>query len=316
MSSKPRVSRPRRSRRKVKDRKAGRPGRAIVSFFLLLVLLLFSLGAAGYVIFFRTTLAHGAGTLSQGRDIAFEEPYPSLPELPSDIPVVKDSSLPLVAIIIDDMGYHRKIGRELLALPLNLTFSFLAAAPFTGELEESAFETGRVVMLHQPMEPKSNEWDPGPGAMLLGQSPTEQALLLEQNLRAVPHAVGVNNHMGSAYTEDREAMDSLMVRLRSRGLFFVDSFTTAGSQGLAAARRAGVPTARRQIFLDNVQSQDKVCEQIQKLVDNAEAKGWALGIGHPNQATLAALSSCQTPLLQRVRLVSAQELVITLKDRD
>jgi uncharacterized protein len=312
MSRKIRKKRTTASRRKRKKRKTSLLKVRIFSFFILLGLLLFSMGAAGYVIFFRTTIAHGATVAKNGADIAFEEPYTTIPELPSDIPPVRDSSLPMVAIIIDDMGYHKEIGHELLALPINLTFSFLAAAPFTTELEEMAFLAGRVVLLHQPMEPKSKDWDPGPGALLVGQSKDEQKALFYQNLQAVPHAVGVNNHMGSFYTEDRATMDELMQLIRAQGLFFVDSFTTAASQGLAAAHAAGVPTARRHIFLDNVHSQDKVCKQLQKLVTSAEGNGWAIGIGHPNAATLAALTHCRGKLLKRVRLVSAQELLIKL----
>ena len=286
----------------------------ICSVLILLGLLLFSMGAAGYVIFFKTTIAYGAVEKDVKTDIVFEEPYIVPPELPSDIPPVRDSSLPMVAIIIDDMGYHKEIGDELLALPMNLTFSFLAAAPFTAELEEAAFQSGRVIMVHQPMEPKSKEWDPGPGAMLVGQSEEEQERLFLLNLQAVPHAVGINNHMGSLYTEDRAAMNSLMQLVRNQGLFFVDSFTTADSQGLAAASAAGVPTARRHVFLDNVHSQDKVCKQLQKLVETAEKNGWAIGIGHPNEATLSALMNCRSNLLQRVRLVSAQELLVKLNN--
>jgi len=284
----------------------------LFSFLILFGLLLFSMGAAGYVIFFKTTIANGATLQENISEIVFEEPYSNIPELPVDIPPAKDSSLPMVAIIIDDMGYHKKIGNELLALPMNLTFSFLAAAPYTAELEEKAYQAGRCIFLHLPMEPKSKKWDAGPGALLAGQSKEEQAQLFQQNIQAIPHAVGVNNHMGSLYTENREVMDDLMVLLDKRQLLFVDSFTTAASKGLLAAKAAGIRTARRHIFLDNVHSQDKVCAQLKQLVIYAEDKGWAIGIGHPNSATLAALTNCRGRLLDRVQLVSAQELLMKL----
>lgn len=303
-------------RRKKKNKKVSTIPVRLFSFFVLLGLLLFSMGAAGYVIFFRTAIAHGASYEKQDAYPVFEEPYTDIPELPPDIPPVHDSSLPLVAIIIDDMGYHKEIGNKLLALPMNVTFSFLAAAPHTAELEEKAFQAGRVILLHQPMEPKGKEWDPGPGALLLSQSKEEQRRLFYENIQAVPHAVGVNNHMGSLYTENRAAMDDLMQLIREEGLFFVDSFTTAKSQGGAAATAAGVLTARRHIFLDNVHSQDKVCEQLQKLVKSAEENGWAIGIGHPNEATLAALTNCHEELLANTRLVSVQELLVELSKKN
>ena len=312
MSKKIRKKRKPAVRRRKKSKSKSSFSMRIFSFFILLGLLLFSMGAAGYVIFFRTAIAHGATPKENSHVIAFEEPYTAIPELPSDIPPDVDSSLPMIAIIVDDMGYHMDIGTQLLELPLDLTFSFLAAAPFTAELEKIAFQAGKVILLHQPMEPKSEKWDPGPGAFLLGQSKDEQKLLFQHNLAGVPHAVGVNNHMGSLYTENRAAMDNLMELLRAQDLFFVDSFTTALSQGLVAAQAAGVPTARRHIFLDNVHSQDKVCNQLQELVKRAEKDGWAIGIGHPNKATLAALTNCQENLLKRVRLVSVQKILAEL----
>lgn len=306
----------RKKRAPTRRRKKGNSGKLftarLFSFLILFGLLLFSMGAAGYVIFFRTTVAHGASSVYNWADIVFEEPYPVIPELPADLQPDGDSSLPMVAIIIDDMGYHEKIGSQLLALPINLTFSFLPSAPFTPQLEERAFQTGRVVLLHLPMEPKSKEWDPGQGALLAGQDRNQQKVLFYQNLQGVPHAVGLNNHMGSLYTENRAVMTDLMELVHEQGLFYVDSFTTAASQGLAAARAAHVPAARRHIFLDNVHSQDKVCKQLEKLVLSAEKEGWAIGIGHPNQATLSALTTCRGKLLERVRLVSAQELVMKL----
>ncbi len=284
----------------------------LLSFLFLLGMLLFSMGVAGYVIFFQTTVAQGATGEEGTANFVFEEPYANIPELPADIPPVKDSSLPKVAIIIDDMGFNNEIGTQLLELHMNLTFSFLPSAPFTAELEEKAYQAGRCIFLHLPMEPKGKEWDPGPGALLLGQSKVEQKKLFEQNLMAVPHAVGVNNHMGSLYTENREAMENLMKLIGEQGLYFIDSFTSSASKGLLAARAAGIPSARRHIFLDNVHSRDKVCGQLQQLVLHAEKNGWAVGIGHPNEATLEALINCRGKLLDRVQLISAQELIISL----
>ncbi len=312
------VRKTRRKKRAAPRRKKKNDSRMFLarlfSFLLLLGLLLFSMGAAGYVIFFRTAVAHGMSDVTGLSEISFEEPYSNIPEKPADIPEPDDSSLPMVAIIIDDMGYHKVIGHDLLNLHLNLTFSFLAAAPHCQELEEVAFQKGRVVMLHLPMQPKGKSWDPGPGALLLGQDAAEQERLFYKNLRGVPHAVGVNNHMGSLYTENREAMDGVMTLVRKEGLFFIDSFTTAKSEGLAAARSAGIRTARRNVFLDNIHSADKVCQQLEQLVQQAEKHGWAIGIGHPNEATLSALTDCKGKSLDRVRLVSAQELLLKIEE--
>ena len=249
--------------------------------------------------------------------IVFEEPnLPEPRETAAEKTPATDSAdigaqdgRPRIAVIIDDMGYHQQIGRRLLALDLNLTFSFLPKAPYTKKQEEQAWEQGHDVLLHLPMQAHNSAYDPGPGALYLQYSPQRIQALVAKDLKTVPHAIGSNNHMGSRFTENREAMHEVLAVLKKRGLFFVDSYTTAASTGLDEARRMGVPTARRHVFLDNVQDEKKICRQIDRLVALAMKKGWAIGIGHPHQATLDALTDCGQRMQTRARIVGVHALV-------
>jgi polysaccharide deacetylase 2 family uncharacterized protein YibQ len=249
--------------------------------------------------------------------IIFEEPNPPQPEevetksseAKKIVSAPEADDRPRVAIIIDDMGYHRKIGDKMMVLDLNLSFSFLPNAPFTDQQEDKAYQMGRDVMLHLPMEASDAKWDPGPGALYLSASPEEMISTLKNNLAAVPHAIGANNHMGSRFTQNRQAMHSVLGELKNQGLFFVDSFTTAQSTGMDEARKMGIKTGRRHIFLDNVQNSKKVCVQLDKLVTLAEKQSQAIGIGHPYQATLDALRNCGEQLLNTVQVVPVHELV-------
>jgi polysaccharide deacetylase 2 family uncharacterized protein YibQ len=249
--------------------------------------------------------------------IVFEEPDPpqheevetKIPEEKKTVSPPAADNRPRIAIIIDDMGYHRKIGDKLLALDLNLSFSFLPHAPFAGQQEEKAYQMGRDVMVHLPMEASDAKWDPGPGAMYLSASPDELRLTLKKNLAAVPHAIGANNHMGSRFTQNRQAMHRVLGELKNQGLFFIDSFTTSQSIGMDEARKMGLKTGRRHIFLDNVQNPKKICVQLDKLVTRAEKQNQAIGIGHPYQATLDALRNCGEQLLNTVQVVPVHELV-------
>ncbi len=257
--------------------------------------------------------------LEKEQKIVFEEPNLPQPHdaqldgregvAPCEAKPVPVDRKPKIAIIIDDMGYHQKIGNSLLALDMNLTFSFLPGAPFTLEQEEQAWQQGRDILVHMPMEARDSAWDPGPGALYLKFTPQEIRTTVAENLAAVPHAIGSNNHMGSRFTENRAAMHEVLSVLKKRGLFFIDSYTTAQSTGLDEAGKMGIPTARRHVFLDNVQEQDKICRQLEQLVALAGKNGWAIGIGHPNQATLKALTRCRARLLKNVDIVSVHTLV-------
>ena len=249
--------------------------------------------------------------------IVFEEPILPRAESSTDNTPKEKTALssenkgnrPRVAIIIDDMGYHRKIGDKLLALDLNLTFSFLPEAPFALQQEEQAYQSGRDIMAHLPMESSDARWDPGPGALYLSASPEEQIATLKKNLAAVPHAIGANNHMGSKFTQNRQAMRRIVTVLKAQGFFFIDSFTTAESTGLAEARAIGLKSNRRHVFLDNVQDPEKICIQLDKLAALAVKQHPAIGIGHPYQATLDALQKCRGVLLETVQVVPVHELL-------
>ncbi|MBW1637174.1 MAG: divergent polysaccharide deacetylase family protein [Deltaproteobacteria bacterium] len=286
-------------------------GRLVV-VFLLTVMVLLSVFAAGYVIFFRTVFAQDIPSgVSNG--FIFEEPDPPVHEEQvaegAEERRVRQEELPMVAIIIDDLGYHQQVGDQLLNFTLELTYSFLPFAPFTREQESMAFYAGKTVLLHLPLEPKDLQWDSGPGTLLLKDSPEMQREKFEQDLAAVPHAVGVNNHMGSRYTEDRDAMKRLLRFFDFDSLFFVDSFTTAASVGQQVAKEIGIKTARRNVFLDNKLDLNNICEQLETLVDLAEKKGQAIGIGHPHQVTADALLKCTGKYSSRVQYVSIIRLL-------
>ena len=296
-------------------RRKKRPGTATshnivkLLFFLVLVsLFVITIGVVGYVIFFRVVVA--AELPGNDNIIVFEEPAGLHPEMNNQVPVSRgDSQTGKVAIIIDDMGYHTGIGGKLLALDLNLSFSFLPYAPFTAEMEEDAYHRGRTIMLHLPLEPLDLKWDPGPGAHYLNESPPKRQQLLAANLQQVPHATGVNNHMGSRYTESEAAMAELVEFLAERELFFIDSYTTAESKGMLLAIDKGLPASRRHIFLDNEQNPQVICIQLEKLVELSKSQDGAIGIGHPYPETLEALTTCGKEILRPVVVVGAGELV-------
>jgi len=282
--------------------------RKIVYFLALFCLLFFSVLMVCYVVFFRTVVA--AELPFEEHDIQFEEVVPQGKDsAPGKVPSLAAEKLPQVAIIIDDMGYHPEVGRDLIALDLSLSFSFLPHAPFTPGLEEMAYQKGNPILLHLPLEPRSAEWDPGPGALFLKDDSATRRKKFYADLQHVPHATGVNNHMGSLFTEDRTAMEELVELFSEQQLFFIDSFTTSASTGLASAREKQLPSSRRHIFLDNVQEREAICLQIEKLVKLAAHQEHAIGIGHPYPETFSALNSCGLEMLQSVSFVGVDTLV-------
>lgn len=215
------------------------------------------------------------------------------------------------AIIIDDLGQDGGAAKRLLELPFPLTFSVLPGLEHSARTAEEAFAQSREVMLHLPMEPEPGAPAlPGPGEIKLGMTDEEVARIVAGDLASVPHARGVNNHMGSRATANPALMAAVMKVLAERRLFFVDSRTTAQSSALRVARRMGVPAFYRSVFLDDTETVDYSLGQLRQFRRAVEEKGAAIAIGHPHPTTLAALAQF-LPQLEPdgIELVPVSELV-------
>jgi hypothetical protein len=225
------------------------------------------------------------------------------------------SGRPYVGLIIDDLGNSLSEGERVLRLPGNVAAAILPHTAHSRALARAFRAAHREVLLHLPMQPLEGEAvAPGPGTLEVGMSTHELAHMLDYNLATVPHAIGVNNHMGSLLTQHAEAMRTLMQELRERRLFFVDSMTTPQSVAATVARSHRVPTLVRHVFLDNDREPRSIERQIDALIGLAHSRGHALGIGHPYPETLAALER-RLPELARqgVELVPLASL-LTLDD--
>ncbi len=193
-----------------------------------------------------------------------------------------------LAIIIDDLGNDRDAAETLFQLPFPLTVSVLPHLQHSAEISEEASRRGYQVMLHIPIEApasaKAENVELRPG-----MDSDQVTNLVQQMLETVPQAQGANNHQGSLGTSDAALMDAIMPALHERDLFFVDSRTSAATVAYAAARRAHVPAASRDVFLDDTEDVAAIHHQLELAVEDAKLHGSAIAIGHPHPATLQAL---------------------------
>lgn len=227
--------------------------------------------------------------------------------------VVKPEIFPKgrVAIVIDDLGENRQIAMDFLNLDVPLSFSFFPFARHSREFAREASRQGRDVLLHLPMEPRGYpRQDPGRGRLLTTMGERELLSQLEKDLAAVPYIKGVNNHMGSKFTEDPELMRVVLEEIRGKGLFFLDSRTTAKTVGFKVARELGLKTGQRNVFLDNKRDVSKIKARISELIDLSLKNGGAIGIGHPHPETVQAIREALPSLRENgVELVPVSSLL-------
>jgi polysaccharide deacetylase 2 family uncharacterized protein YibQ len=219
-------------------------------------------------------------------------------------------SLPKIAIIIDDIGYDSNMVKQFIRLDIPLTLSILPQSPQKNRIVNLAYAANFDIMLHQPMEP--NEYpkiNPGPGTLLTNMSPDELILLLNKNLDDIPHVKGVNNHMGSRMTSRSDQMRQILSVLKKRGLFFVDSRTTAQTICKMSAQLLHVPFGERDVFIDHRHQGDFIEKQMQELVRIAQSHGEAIGIAHPHASTYQVLQKLIPQMKKTVTFVPVSELV-------
>jgi polysaccharide deacetylase 2 family uncharacterized protein YibQ len=229
---------------------------------------------------------------------------------PSKPPPPQKNDLPLVAIIIDDLGYDKHIARQLSKLNGKLTFSILPYSPFQTEIIRLSKDRGIETMLHLPMEPiEYPKVDPGPGALLTSMMPDQLIHQLNKNLNALPDVKGVNNHMGSKMTAESGQMYQIFSILKKKNLYFVDSRTSSQTLCKPSARLLQIQFAQRDVFLDHIQETQFIRKQINKLIRIARRNGYAVGIGHPHPITYKVLYEMLPDLQKKVRLVPASKIV-------
>lgn len=225
-----------------------------------------------------------------------------------DLPTVKRKAR--VSIIIDDVGYVKGPADKMLEVPAPLTWAFLPMSPYGNFYEEAARKRGFEIMLHLPLEPFDSSENPGPG--LIKREWTEEEILrqLDLNLKSVPSARGVNNHMGSAGTSDPRLMDIIMAELKRRNLYFIDSYTSNRSVAKEAARKHQVPFAQRHIFIDHDSSYEAKIKALQEVIRIALRDGEAIAIGHVREGTAEAIMEMLPEFTKAgIEIVPVSELV-------
>lgn len=254
---------------------------------------------------------------TQQKPVAVKPIFEVFPE--KDIPVRKPlvppavkttRERPRVAIIIDDLGHDPQIARKFMDLDAVLTFSILPYSPFHRQIADAVYAKGFETMVHLPMEPvEYPHIDPGKGALLTSMTPDELIEQLNKNLEAVPHAKGVNNHMGSRMTTNSTQLYQIFSILKKRDLFFIDSRTTAETLCKPSARLFQLSFSERDVFLDNVPQSKAVRGQLDQLLQIAESHGEAVGIAHPYAVTADVLREMLPEIRKKVDLVPASALV-------
>jgi hypothetical protein len=243
------------------------------------------------------------------------------PEAPATVPpgtthtsakaVPAEVPNPLLAIVVDDNGYETTRDAEWLKFPEKITVAVIPFGPSSRRLAKAAHDRGFGVLIHAPMEPLSPISDRTDGYRFRrGMGREEMEALLDRMVKENSWASGVSNHMGSAFTADPESMATFAALLKTRGLFFLDNMTTSRSVAVQAARKAGIPVARRDVFFDADMKPEEMRLQWKRALSIAKKKGKAVLVCHGRRESLREILDLVGDLeTEGVRAVTLDELI-------
>lgn len=218
--------------------------------------------------------------------------------------------VPKISFIIDDLGYEKEIAQKIIELDFPVTLSILPFLQNSKYIAEEGNKNNQEIMLHLPMEPNNSNIDPGPGAIKSYMSEEEIRQTVRSSIFDFPYVIGVNNHMGSKITENREIMKIILEEIRRYNLFFIDSMTSKNSIAYKLAQEMGVKTAVRSVFLDNKNDMEYIKKQISEAREIALKDGEAIAIGHSRINTFYVLKRMVPELIKTgIEIVPASQLV-------
>jgi len=226
-----------------------------------------------------------AGFLLLMRPVSHKPSQPIVSKTKSYFPW---SGKPKVTFVIDDIGGHNRLKNQLRALGDKVTYAVLPLLPYSRYFGDLSQTTNAEVILHLPLDTVQDKI-PGRGLIVDTMSKEDVLDMLARDLDSVPNVVGVNNHMGSRGTANRELMMVILTELKRRNLFFLDSYTTRESTVPSVGRKVKIPILTRGVFLDNEDSKPAIRSQLNEVRKVAREKGNAIAIGHYRPITLEVL---------------------------
>lgn len=203
-----------------------------------------------------------------------------------------------ISLILDDAGENLALARECMDLPYPVIFSVWPESTHATMVAVLAHEKGLPVYLHQPMEalPRSGQTvNIGESGLYTSMTYEQMRDVLYQNILSIPYAQGVNNHMGSKFSLDSNAINKFYKAVQEIKPYFLvlDSITTPQSKIYRIGKENGFLVAKRDIFIDNEADKKSILQELGHAYEQAKKHKRVVIIGHVRKATLQALKEWQ-----------------------
>jgi len=216
---------------------------------------------------------------------------------------------PKIALIFDDLGENPKDLKEIHSLGIPVTVSVVPGLKFSKSIAQTSQFYGFSVMTHMPLEPKeAQKYQTNKYKFVSSSlSRSERAALLRYYLNYIRVSIGVNNHMGSAATENRKLMKEVLLAVKNSGLFFIDSHTSLNSVACEIAKKEKVLCGYNEGFFDSVDDINVMQNKFLELTKKAKEKGKIIVIAHPKKKTFLLLHKLLPKVKSQVQFITTKD---------
>ena len=211
-----------------------------------------------------------------------------------------------LVLIIDDVATFEHASM-VKSIGLKITPSIFPATKTHPDTPNIA-RTFEFYMIHLPMQAKHFD-SPEIGTLTINESFESMLEKIKKIRKDFPRAKYTNNHTGSRFTSDYDAMDKAYRALIEQGFIFVDSKTIAQTAVARAAKKYNQPYISRDIFLDDDPSASAVRRELVAAVNLAKKRGYAIAIGHPKKNTIAVIKASKNNILKDVEVVYLKDIL-------
>ncbi len=205
---------------------------------------------------------------------------------------------PKIALDIDDVGYRRSYVNSLISLKTPITFAIFPYAHYSKDIDLKLHKLGYETIMHTPMEPVDTALFPGDGALFISMDKKEIRRKISADIKRLPYIDGANNHEGSLFTSDKKKICDAVSDFKKKNMFFMDSLTDDNSYAYRCALKQGIPSAQRDVFIDDKPADGYIENQIKIAAALAKRFKRVIVIGHPRSDTVKTLMS-EIPALKK-----------------
>ncbi|MGP1359642.1 divergent polysaccharide deacetylase family protein [Campylobacter sp.] len=238
----------------------------------------------------------------QQKDSAKKDDFVAVPFTPNS----STKERAKLVIIIDDVATFEHAGM-IKSLGLKITPSIFPATK-THPDTPSIARTFEFYMIHLPMQAKHFD-SPEIGTLTTNESYESILTKIKKIRKDFPRAKYTNNHTGSRFTSDFDAMDKAYRALIDQDFIFVDSKTISQTAVARAAKKHNQPYIARDIFLDDNPSAAAVRRELVAAVNLAKKRGYAIAIGHPKKNTISVIKESKNNILKDVDVVYLKDIL-------